>query len=589
MIPHPPSFFIRVIAVAALSFTGWIAALCQQATSTPATDLPPVRIEHNVMIPMRDGVRLAANVFRPETKDRLPVILTRTPYGKNGKAFFDAGRYYAQHGYVYIVQDVRGRGDSGGEFRPWIEGQDGFDSIEWAARQAWSSGRVGTIGGSYAAFDQWQAAEEQPPHLKAMIVSSTPPDLFDSTYINRVFDMDAIEWAIVTNGHAMQEFPTEEQRKAYDHLPVFTMDEAFGWHLDRSWRDLITHQHDPEYWRARSYQSRLARVQAPVLHLDGWYDLGDASTSLENYNAMVAHAGTAEARANQRAIIGPWQHDVYSQRIAGIDFGPEAAFDRRGVSVQWFDCYLKESNCDQVRAWPPLRIFHMGENRWSSEQRWPLLQIKPTPYYFHSDGHANTREGDGTLSLSAPETEKADFFTYDPQNPVEIVIAPENIAGPTAEDQRNTEMRPDMLVFTSAPLQTPLEITGRIRVRLWAASSAPDTDWVARLVDVHPDGYAQRLTDGAVRARYRQSFEHPSLLQPEKIYEYTIDLWETSNVFLPGHRIRMEITSSMFPVFSRNLNTGADNETTTEMQVAHQAIYHDAAHPSQIVLPVVPR
>jgi putative CocE/NonD family hydrolase len=570
--------------------TASLVSFAWQAAPIPPPEQLTVHTDDRVMVPMRDGIRLAANIFRPEGEGRWPVILTRTPYGRSGVSYFDAGRYYAGHGYIYIVQDVRGRGDSEGDFHPWIEGRDGFDTIEWAARQPWSSGSVGTIGGSYSAFDQWQAAEEQPPHLKAMIVSSTPPDLFDSTYIHSVFDMDSIEWAIVTSGRRMGEFPTEEQRKAYYHLPVFTMDDAFGLRLDRSWRDLMLHRNDRKYWRPRSYRNRLSRVRAPVLHLDGWYDTGDATTTLENYNEMAAHAVAPEVRAGQKAIIGPWQHDVYSRTVAGVDFGPEAAFDRRGVAVQWFDCYLKQIGCDRIEGWPPLRIFHMGENKWIAESRWPPPRAKAVPYYFHSGGHANSREGDGRLSQSPPSaSERPDFYTYDPANPVPIVIAPESIAGPSAEDQRETEMRPDVLVFTSAPLQSPLEVTGRIRLRLWAASSAPDTDWVARLVDVHPDGYARRLTDGAVRAHYRRSFERSSLLKPGKIYEYTIDLWETSNVFLPGHRIRVEIAGSEFPVFSRNLNTGRDNETTVEMRSARQTIFHDAGHPSQIVLPVAPR
>jgi hypothetical protein len=472
---------------------------------------------------MRDGVTLAANVFRPDIAGKFPVILTRTPYGKNGKSFFDAGAYYAQHGYVYIVQDVRGRGDSDGGFRPWIEGQDGFDTIEWAARQSWSSGNVGTIGGSYACFDQWQAAEEQPPHLKAMVASSCPPDLFDSTYINNVFDMDAILWAMLTNGHVLQEVPAdvpgEAPYKTYLHLPVLTLDEAFGWRLQRSWRDLITHAHDPDYWRSRSYQSGLSRVSVPVLHLDGWYDLGDATRSLQNYNAMIAHGATGEARRNQRVIIGPWIHNNYSPKVGDIDFGPEAALSLRDTALQWYDCYLKQKDCEQIHAWPQLKIFHMGENRWTSEDHWPLPQVKLTPYYFHSAGHAKTLTGDGALTTAAPVAEKPDLYTYDPAAPTPIVFPADSLAGPAAQDQRATESRPDMLVFSSASLAAPVQVTGRIHVRLWAASSAPDTDWVARLVDVHPDGYAQRLVDGQVRARFRKSFDHPSLLEPGKIYE----------------------------------------------------------------------
>jgi putative CocE/NonD family hydrolase len=323
----------------------------------------------------------------------------------------------------------------------------------------------------------------------------------------------------------------------------------------------------------------------PVLHIDGWYDAPDAT--FENYNRVLEGA-PPQASRGQRVILGPWLHQTFkSSKVGDIDFGPDAPIDLNAVSLRWYDCQLKALPCEQDSA--PIKIFIMGENRWRSEQEWPLKRAQLTSFYLHSNGHANTRMGDGGLSKDLPAVEPADHFIYDPSNPVPSTDDPATMGGSSVLDERGMESRQDVLVFTSAPLEEPVEVTGPVRIKLWAASSAPDTDWAAKLVDVHPDGEAQRLQDGIVRARFRTSFAQPSLLVPNKVYEYTIDLLAISNVFLKGHRIQVVITSSNFPDFDRNLNTGAPNENSTAMQAAHQAIYHDSAHPSHIILPIIPR
>jgi hypothetical protein len=570
-------------------------ASAQNSAAADDSQLFHVHKEYNVFIPMRDGIRLAAHIYRPEAKGIFPVILTRTPYGKDSKSIFSQAEYFAQHGYAYVSQDVRGRYDSEGDFTVLAhEAQDGYDTIEWLARQPWSSGSIGTFGGSYNSWDQWLAAEQQPPHLKTMVVQSTPPDIFyvawrGAFFINNLF------WCMLLDGRTNQDLSVYNEHIT-EHLPVSTMDEAAGRHLDKTFRAWIQHDSLDDFWKQQSYQDKLARVNVPVLHLDGWYDMRDVSTTLKNYNTLLHEGGTAATRQGQRVVIGPWEHGGYdAQKIGDIDFGAEAVLDRKALFLQWYDCFLQHKNCDQIEKIPPVRIFMLGENKWRHEQEWPLKRAQATPFYLHSQGHANTSAGDGSLSSISPANEPKSQYIYDPNDPTTVVLQSASGKEALTADQRKAESRSDMLVFTSAAAEAPIEVSGHIQVTLWAASSAPDTDWVVRLVDVHPDGYAQRLLDEIVRARYRelppvtQSYQEFSLLTPDKIYQYSIDLGDIANVFLKGHRIRVEIASSFFPLFSRNLNTGKDNLTTTEMHSAHQSIYHDAERPSQIILPVVPR
>lgn len=589
------------VAVFALLLCGYQSlgvarALAQQPSTgqaPSATQLMKVHREFNVMIPMRDGTRLAADIQRPDMPGKFPAILARTPYGKYSKAAYEQAEYFASRGYVYVNQDVRGRFDSEGEFDVLVsEGPDGYDTIEWLARQPWSDGNIGTFGGSYVAWDQLLAAEEQPPHLRAMVLQSTPPDIFLTAWWHGAFNMNELFWCALVDGRVNQELSMYADPQIPLHLPVIDMDQALGRRMEKTFRAWISHDTYDAFWQKQSYQARLNRIQVPVLHVDGWYDLRDVSATLDNYNTLAAKADTAVARQNQRVIIGPWWHGQYEQRKwGGVDFGPEAAIDRKGLYLKWYGCHLENKNCGALQDQPPLKIFMMGENKWRDEQAWPPQNAKLVPYYFHSKGRANTRTGDGALSSVAPAAERPDHYSYDPKNPPLLAMEPDDSL---AADQRKPESRNDMLVFTSEPLKAPLRVGGRLTVKLWASSSARDTDWVARLIDVHPDGFAQRLTDTIVRASYRGSSPYPQSqsefapLTPGTTREYTLDLWDLANVFLPGHRVRVEITSAFMPLFSRNLNTGMNNLTTTGMKTAEQTIYHDREHPSRILLPVVP-
>lgn len=569
-----------------------LQAASAQATQEPA--LFKVHKDFKVMVPMRDGVKLAADIQRPDAPGRFPAILGRTPYGRYSTEAFARAEYFAQRGYVYVNQDVRGRFDSEGEFDVLAnEGRDGYDTIEWLARQPWSDGNIGTFGGSYESWDQWLAAEQQPPHLRTLIVQSTPPDIFLTSWWSGAFEINAIFWCALLDGRVNQELSVYTDPKIMLHLPTITLDETMGRRLEKTFRAWIEHNTFDDFWKRQSYQSGIPRVTVPVLHVDGWNDFRDVSATLQNYNTMVRHGGSDFARKNQRVIIGPWAHGNYDhQKIGPVDFGPDAMIDRKALYLKWYDCYLENKHCDQVHAQAPVRIFVMGENRWRDEQEWPLRRAKVTPYYFHSQGHANSSGGDGRLTLTPPSSEPADHYTYDPRDATTADMGEDDAF---THDQRQPESKNDMLVFTSDVLEGPVEVSGPIQVKLWAASSVRDTDWVARLVDVHPDGYAQRLADGIISARYRGETVYPrsqnefSLVSPGAIREYTLELWDTSNLFQKGHRIRVEIASAYLPIFARNLNTGKNNLTTTAMQSAQQTIYHDSAHPSRILLSVAPR
>jgi putative CocE/NonD family hydrolase len=469
------------------------------------------------------------------------------------------------------------------------EGKDGYDTIEWAASQPWSTGRIGTIGGSYGGWNQWLAAVEEPEHLKAMVSIVTPPDPFlNVPYQNGAFLLGMVDWMILVDGRSMQDLGANDLPMLYRHLPVSSTDEAAGRH-SLWWGDWIKHNTYDEYWKRVSYQDKYNKVKAPALHITGWYD-DDQVGGTMNFPAMIAHGGSPEARAGQRLLIGPWPHGLNrSRKLGDIDFGPDAVIDINGVYLKWFDCQLKQTGCDRLASEAPVRIFIMGDNRWRDEREWPLARAKVTPYYLHSEGHANTAAGDGRLSTTPPASEPQDHYKYDPNDATPFVLIPGALQLGTTEDQRAVEARSDVLVFTTEPMQEDLEVTGPVRVTLFAASSAPDTDWTGKLVDVHPDGYSQRLLDGIIRARFRESFEHPSFLKAGKVYEYKIDLWSTSNVFKKGHRIRLEIASAAFPKFSRNLNNGEKNEASTSIRVADQTIYHDSEHQSHVLLHVIPR
>lgn len=557
----------------------------------PALPRYPTRILFDQRVPLRDGVTLSADIYLPDTgatPQRWPVILTRTPYLKASLNILNQGRWFAEHGYVFVAQDVRGRGDSDGKFTPYFsEGQDGYDSIEWAAAQPWSSGVVGTIGGSYLGRIQWLAAIEQPPSLKAMVVMVPPSDPFVETPTGLPSPMNLC-WQHYTSGRQLQLMEAVDWEQVYPHLPLLTMDEAAGRSALPSWREEIAHPLLDDYWRRICYQDKFDQIAVPTLHISGWYDDEQIGTPL-NFAGMTTQAPTPAARAAQRLLMGPWGHAVNrDSKLGEVDFGSGAIIDLRGEQLTWFDRWLKGQGADE--PFTPARIFIMGANLWRDEQEWPLARTVWTPYYLRGAGSANSRFGDGALATEAPAaSEPADHYRYDPARPTPFITEPTSsqIGGP--DDYSAVQRRDDVLVYQTQPLATDLEVTGPIKVELYAASSAPDTDFMALLLDVWPNGFAQRLCDGMVRARFRDGMDKPALIQPGEVYRYTIDCWNTAHVFQPGHRIALQISSAAFPKYDRNLNTGAPLGVTSEMAVAEQTIHHDTTYPSALILPVIPR
>jgi putative CocE/NonD family hydrolase len=581
-------------------------------------------VDFDVPARMRDGTTLRANIYRPAGDGTWPVLLTRLPYGKDlplGSSILDPVQV-ARRGYVVIVQDTRGRFTSEGAWEPFVnEGLDGVDAVEWAAQLPYSNGSVGMYGVSYYGYTQWTTAVNNPPALKAL----APFQTWNDPLNGQVFRGGALELGILGYWYTTMGLDVLIRRHRGDrqalgraiYLLVKEMD-TLGkqgyWSLPLNEFGPLKHQEiAPDFFR--SFKSPMDRtdeivermaiigkheqVRVPTLNVGGWYDIFLQDT-ISHFTAMRKHGATPETRQS-KLLVGPWSHGSFLNLVGELNFGfgSSAAFidlqmDIISLQVRWFDHWLKGNDTGMLKE-APIKLFVMGANVWRDEQEWPLARAVDTRYYLHSNGHANTLHGDGYLMTGAPEgTEPTnDRFDYDPNNPVmtkggALLLTPEYPSGP--RDQRETEGRQDVLVYTGGELKEDLEVTGPITVHLWAVSSAPDTDFVARLVDVYPDGYAQNLTDGILRARYRNfaQGEAPSLIEPGKAYEYVIDLWATSNVFLAGHRIRLDVTSSSFPRWDRNPNTGHDFGVDSEVAVANQTILHDPEHASYVVLPVVP-
>jgi len=560
---------------------------------------PKCRVVRNVMVPMRDGVKLATTVFLPESSEPCPAVLARLPY--NRKGLWGQAASYAERGYAYVAQDVRGRFDSEGEWYPFLaEAKDGFDTLEWIGRQPWCNGNVGMVGPSYLAGVQWFVAPEASPYLKALIPQFMTGDPWKCAYycdgafsLALTFVWLCFEVAARTSDWACVE--TYNMEKLFRKLPLNGLDIASGCEEIPFYRDYVNHGSYDDYWKALSIREKYHLFDMPVFLIGGWYDYYPTET-FANYLGLVRHAPSPHLARRHHVLVGPWTHGFNSQSTLGeIDFGEASVVNQNELCSQWFDQTLKGQAPPDDQA--PIRIFVMGANEWHDEWEWPLARTQYVKYYLHSEGAANALSG-GRLALDPPSDDPPDRYTYDPENPVPTLGGNHSIIWrglydviqPGPFDQRPTENRDDVLVYTSPPLEQDTEITGPVAVTLYAASSVPDTDFVARLTDVYPDGRSMNLTEGVIRGRFRESvWEPPKLIEPNRIYEYTVNLQATSNVFKKGHRIRVQVTSSNFPLWDRNLNTGNTPGSDTEMRSAHQTIHHDREHPSHILLPVVPR
>ncbi len=569
-----------------------------------------VRFLYDLKVPMRDGINLSADIFLPKvvlTKggDNFPTLLLRTPYESLLQMHIEWGVWWAKRGYAVVIQDCRGRFKSEGTFYAYHDdGRDGHDTLAWIAEQPWSNGKIGTSGRSYGGLFQWQLAPYRSPHLTAMAPQVIMGDYFRDYH--RVGG--AVQWLLTIGGAII--FSTNVSfiqqgashlfgnQTFYRHLPLITADEVVIGRKVPFYRDWLEHDLYDDYWRAINTEEKLDQIDVPVYQQAAWYD-PYTEAMLRMWNGLRARGFSARTRHNQKIYVIPWTHHLpEGSRLGDLDFGPQAAVDLKQEDLRWFDHWLK-GNDTGIMAEPPIRLFVMGANRWRNENAWPLARTRWTPYYLHSNGKANTLYGDGSLTPELPTNEPVDRYDYDPNNPVPtlggnnstwtwIKFARDQVV-PGPLDQRPVERRDDVLVYTSAVLTEALEVTGPLVVILYAASSARDTDFTAKLVDVHPDGRAIHLAEGILRARHRQHMERAEYLEPGEVTEYRIALAPTSNVFGKGHCLRIEISSSNFPRFDRNLNTGEPIATSTGMQIAHQTVLHTQTYPSHILLPIIPQ
>lgn len=568
-----------------------------------------LRLDRDVPMQTRDGCVLRADVFRPDDGERYPAILFRTPYDKriSGDSEYLKVIQAAHAGYAVIIQDVRGRFASDGEWRReemfTVEGLDGYDAVEWIASQPWCDGNVGSAGGSYLAGLQWATAMEAPPHLKAIApwmgitgpgmaptptggatlltvaVTATPRMAVDVAERLEQQGQDvtelrrAIDWA--------QDHPEE----ALEFLPLKDFPLAQFDRIRETWKLRL----DPPSDTEKARRERFENVCVPCYYACGWYDIIEWAT-FECYQAMRTRGGTPEARRNQHIVIGPWTHGgVPTQFLGEVNFGPAASPEGAQLTAQtlaFFDRYLRGKELHV----PAVRYFTMGRNRWQTAEAWPLPQAAWQRYYLHSRGNANTANGDGLLSGDEPGSEYPDRYIYDPQTPVPSVGGRVTGLGvtPGPIDQARVERRSDVLCYTSPELKQDVEVTGPLNVHLFAATSVRDTDFTAKLVDVYPDGRAYNIVEGLKRASGRHLDGTRALVNPGEVCEYLITMGDSSLVFRKGHRIRVDISSSNFPMFDRNMNTGNPIGEDASGIPAMQTVLHDSEYASYIDLPVIP-
>lgn len=585
---------IALALTASVSLFGNHSLRAQEELQQGQSAEADVTVQWNVMIPMRDGVRLATDIFRPAKPGKYPVILTRDIYG-NGfdQDTLNEGMRWAKRGYVYVHQDIRGRYDSEGTPDVYVADiEDGYDTQVWAGAQPWSSGKVGMIGMSYLGGVQWLSAAEGAPPLVALMPQMTAFNWYqDAMYPGGAFSLGSrVLYSSLVSGRTNQFLPLPWP-KIFRHLPLSTVDQDMMGQDLQALRTWIAHPSFDSYWQRLNTEDKVDKIDLPAFHIGGWYDQFQQGT-LSGFVAMRRGAPTAQARASQKLIMGPWPHKFRPiTRLGDLDFGPDSVVDLERIQVRWMDHWLKGEQ-NGIMEEPPVRLFVMGENKWRSEQEWPLARTKYTRFYIDRAGSSGSAD-DGVLREQRPSKSKAaDHYIYDPADPVPTAggnnIVPE-FGGWGPVDQSGIEARSDVLVFSTPVLDRDVEVTGPVTATLFASSSAVDTDFTVKLTDVHPGGKSYNLADGIIRARYRDGFSKPGLMTPGKIYEFHVVLGSTSNLFKKGHRIRVAISSSNFPRYDRNPNTDAEFGTNKDVIKATQTIYRSEQYPSHITLPIIPR
>ncbi len=550
-----------------------------------------LQIQLDIWIPMRDGVRLYAVIYRPRERSRFPVLLIRSPYSTQHPRYVEWAERFAAHDYAVVMQDCRGRYDSEGKWRPYIdEASDGYDTQQWIGQQDWCDGSIGTFGVSYPGFTQILPAPHRSRYTKALVPIANQEDNYGHLRCNGVLQQqNTMNWVWMgdrTNQNAPKELIDWEQ--VYRRLPLLTAIDDIA---ERPfYRQVIRHPNFDDFWKSYSMKGKYPEVETPAYFITGWYD-NLLHEVFKCFHGWKHHSRTPECRRLTRLMIGPWPHGQIggTELFGDIEFGPQAGVDIPREHLRWYDQRLRgiDSGIDDE---PPVSLFVMGANVWRREEEWPLPQTQYTRFYLHSGGRASSLNGDGGLSRDEPSDEPLDTFYYDPQDPVPTVGGQSMFPLSTGpRDRRTVEGRDDVLIYSSPPLEEDLEVTGHVQLTLYASSTSPDTDFTATLVDVHNSGLAIHICEGIVRARFRESYENPILIEPNEVYRFQISLWETSNLFKSGHCIRLEISSSNFPRFDRNLNTGNDAATDTEINIARQAVLHNTRFPSHLALPLIPR
>jgi uncharacterized protein len=590
---RPPYWRLRsALSRHAATFVTFLVCLAAASGQIPRsrdiqeTPLPALIEMDRVRIPMRDGIGLIADLYLPPGSGRWPTILIRTPYSRRSVTTREY-RFFVEHGYAVVAEDVRGRYDSGGFFGSVKqEGSDGNDTIDWISRQSWSNGRVGMAGASYVGMTQWWAAVQNNPHL----VTIFPIVSGDDEYMDRFYSVGGA----VQLGHRLVWLsenltPKGVRHSSFhsyvNHLPLKTADVAATTLKLDMWRTPMAHPSYDPFWARLSIRSQLMNVKIPVCSMGGWFD-AYAQSDLHAFSLLAKQGSPVET------WIGPWPHN-FSTKFPTVDFGPTATPHIRRLQLAWFDKYLKAERFDSQHTEPVLHIFVMGAGIWRDEHEWPLARTRFTPFYLDSRGHANSARGDGELRRRFGEGHPPDHFLYDPRDPVPTtggaICCNPQLLPPGPLGQQDIERRRDVLVYTSPPLNEEVEVTGPVGATIYVATSVNDTDFTAKLVDVSPEGRALAVTDGIARLRYRVSLSKPVFVKRNAVYQVHIDVGVTSWVFAPQHRIRLEISSSNFPRFDRNLNSNRPNAEETRITTALQTVFHERKYPSVLMLPVIPR
>ena len=562
-----------------------------------------MKVEKNVMVPMKDGIKLATDIYLPssEKEKTFPALINRTPYNKDRVENSKEINAYINAGYVVIVQDVRGRYHSEGTFIPYeYETEDGLELFNWVRKQTWSNGIFGTFGLSYHGGTQWLPATKNPEGLKAMAPMITFDDIYNgSAYYDGAKVLHDLRWTVADIIPDIMERAKKAGEKVTVNVPeVYNCLEKIPLASDEAvklygkyYLDWMKHSTFDDFWKKFSPKEHYNDITVPTLNISGWYDIFVPST-LNNYMGMKNNGGSEIARNNSYLIMGPWSHLNFSGKINEFDFGSEAsenAFDLLGIKIAWYDHWLKNKPKNNLLE-KPVKIFVMGENKWRNEDEWPLPNTNYISYYFHSDGNANIKNG--LLSVNKPENEPSDHFIYDPMDPVptiggQVILPGDGAIGP--RDQVKAEERKDVLVYETEILQNDITVIGPLTAKLFISSDCKDTDFTVKLTDVDEKNVSKLLSDGILRVRYRNSLEKTEFMEPGKVYEIKVNVATTANTFFKGHKIRVSISSSNFPRFNRNSNSGGDImfEQSSTYQKANNVVLHDKEHPSSIILPVI--